>query len=308
MMNKKQIIIAATVVLGSSVAWAGSIGILNSFISGTPALASQVNANFTAIKTAVDDNNTRINTVTASATTNIASVASNTTAVSGLQGAASLLLRTVLVKPVIAGGVVDAVASGTALINAVASIVSSSPTNPYLVKLEAGIYDLGSQGLSLPTGVSIEGAGRAATEITSSVAQNMTQPLAATIILNGNSVVSYLKVTNTNATTTGFGGTRPSAITLNGGGSSNNFYYIDLVAEQPLIIDRGSFARVSSSKLIASTNSLAIWKTGPSSSVDVISSDLSVAGNAAGVLISTTGGERCVNSHRNFTALSTACL
>jgi len=299
-MKKKHIITAAAVLFGSSVVWAGSVGILNTFIAGTPALSSQVNANFTAIKTAVDDNNNRLND-------NTASISTNSTNITNIQNSGALV-RTIIVKPVIAGGVVDPIASGTALINAVNTIVSASPvTNPYLVKLEAGTYDLGVASLSLPSGVSLEGAGRSATEIKSSVAQNMVQPLAATIILLGNSVISNVTISNSNTTTTGFNQTRPSAVTLNGAASSNHFYNVNMFAENPLIIDRGSFAWVSGSKLVASTNAVAIWKTGPSSKVDVVNSELAVAGNMAGALTN-PGGARCVNSHRNFTALSTACM
>lgn len=49
---------------------AGDVTGLNTFVSGTPAVAAEVNANFTAVKTAVDDNNTRINSNTTNATSN----------------------------------------------------------------------------------------------------------------------------------------------------------------------------------------------------------------------------------------------
>jgi len=40
--------------------WAGSLTIPNTFTSGTPAKAAEVNANFSAVKTEVDDNDSRI--------------------------------------------------------------------------------------------------------------------------------------------------------------------------------------------------------------------------------------------------------
>jgi hypothetical protein len=44
-------------------AWAGPVGPLTTFSSNTPAVASEVNGNFTAVKSAVDDNATRIGTL-----------------------------------------------------------------------------------------------------------------------------------------------------------------------------------------------------------------------------------------------------
>ncbi len=55
-------------------AWAGSLTIPNTFTSGTKALASEVNANFSAVKTEVDDNDARI-------TTNAGAIATNKTAI-----------------------------------------------------------------------------------------------------------------------------------------------------------------------------------------------------------------------------------
>ena len=43
-----------------SITWAGNVTIPNTFSSGTKAKAAEVNTNFSAVKTEVDDNNTRI--------------------------------------------------------------------------------------------------------------------------------------------------------------------------------------------------------------------------------------------------------
>lgn len=49
-------------------AWAGSYTITNTFTGGTTAVASQVNANFTGAKTAIDDNDARLDAILASDT------------------------------------------------------------------------------------------------------------------------------------------------------------------------------------------------------------------------------------------------
>jgi hypothetical protein len=59
----RSIRMALAFALGLSIftsAHAGEVTIPNTFTSGTPAVAAEVNANFTAVKTAVDDNDTRI--------------------------------------------------------------------------------------------------------------------------------------------------------------------------------------------------------------------------------------------------------
>jgi len=54
-------IITAFLSLGfMGTAWAGQANIPNTFTSGTPAVAAQVNANFAASKVAIDDNYSRI--------------------------------------------------------------------------------------------------------------------------------------------------------------------------------------------------------------------------------------------------------
>jgi len=49
--------------MASAAAHAGEVAGLKSFTSGTPALASEVNGNFNAVKSAVDDNHSRLTTL-----------------------------------------------------------------------------------------------------------------------------------------------------------------------------------------------------------------------------------------------------
>jgi hypothetical protein len=70
-------------------------------------------------------------------------------------------MQTVQVHPVPG----DGAASGTRLINALASITDASATKHYVVKVEPGIYDVGSTMLSMKPYVDIEGSGQQATVI-----------------------------------------------------------------------------------------------------------------------------------------------
>jgi hypothetical protein len=65
--SKKTVVMSVVVgcLLGSS-AFAGDVGALTTFTAGTPAVAAEVNDNFTAVKTAVDGNAADIATVNAS--------------------------------------------------------------------------------------------------------------------------------------------------------------------------------------------------------------------------------------------------
>ena len=78
---------------------------------------------------------------------------------------ASAQIRTVLVSPVPG----NPLASGTALRNALNGIAAPSATNRWLVKLEPGIYDIGTTSLQLRSFVDIEGSGIDATSIQGSV-------------------------------------------------------------------------------------------------------------------------------------------
>lgn len=55
------LVVVAGAILASIAANASELTTPNTFVSGTPALASEVNENFSAIETAVNDNNARIN-------------------------------------------------------------------------------------------------------------------------------------------------------------------------------------------------------------------------------------------------------
>ncbi len=59
----------------------------------------------------------------------------------------------------------DATASGTRLLNALAGITNASATKRYVIKVEPGIYDVGTAGLQMKSFVDVEGSGQNATVI-----------------------------------------------------------------------------------------------------------------------------------------------
>jgi hypothetical protein len=73
-----------------------------------------------------------------------------------------------VVSPIITNSAPDPAASGMALRHAIEGITGASPTNPYLVKLEPGIYDLGATDLlRFKDNVDVEGSGEDASVIVS---------------------------------------------------------------------------------------------------------------------------------------------
>ncbi|MEM9558363.1 MAG: hypothetical protein AAGC60_29185 [Acidobacteriota bacterium] len=74
-------------------------------------------------------------------------------------------------RTIIVGGSGTDLVNGTNLLNAITAALASptppSPTNPWLIKVEPGIFDLGSQVLEMQNFLDIEGSGRNATFIRS---------------------------------------------------------------------------------------------------------------------------------------------
>jgi hypothetical protein len=84
-------------------------------------------------------------------------------------------------------------AGGAALFAAIGNITNASPTNPYLVKIEPGIYDTGVDTVSTKANVDIEGSGQSATTITTSQA-------TVTFADGTGSEIRELTISNTKAT------------------------------------------------------------------------------------------------------------
>jgi hypothetical protein len=95
--------------------------------------------------------------------------------------------RTVLVSPA-----ETAAQSGAALRSALSAINDATEAAPVMVKIEPGVYDLGTQPLQMKTWVDIEGSGRLMTLLKGSV----DNPEAGVVIGSSNSELRWLSVEN----------------------------------------------------------------------------------------------------------------
>jgi hypothetical protein len=86
----------------------------------------------------------------------------------------------------------DPLVAGENLIRALEAISNPSAANPYLVKIEPGIYDLGAGSLYLRPYIDVEGSGEGVTTITSSVPTGF-----GTVVGADNSELRFLTVKNT---------------------------------------------------------------------------------------------------------------
>ena len=86
-MNTKTIFLASisALLLLIPIANAGNVTIPNNFTSGTPAVAADVNANFSAMETEVDDNDNRISNNTNNVATNTNDIATLQSTITSLQ-------------------------------------------------------------------------------------------------------------------------------------------------------------------------------------------------------------------------------
>jgi len=84
--------------------------------------------------------------------------------------------------------------NGQALLDALAGITTASANNPFLLKIEPGTYDLGTQSLNMKQFVDIEGSGQLSTTITAS---GRAVAFSGTISGTDNAEIRSLTVTNT---------------------------------------------------------------------------------------------------------------
>lgn len=80
--------------------------------------------------------------------------------------------------------------------SAINSITNASATNPYVVKVMPGVYDLGTASLQMKQYVTLEGSGAGDTIITSSIDDPTDSCSAATVTMADNSVLKNVTVNN----------------------------------------------------------------------------------------------------------------
>ncbi|MBK8598213.1 MAG: hypothetical protein IPN83_22070 [Holophagales bacterium] len=137
--------------------------------------------------------------------------------------------RTLLVGPV-----GTAAQNGAALLAALAGITTASATNPWLVKVEPGVYDVGTTPLTMKPYVDLEGSGEGVTRLLGSTSAG--SPSTGTVVGSSNAELRFLTVESaganvhaaifcsgsfrlTHVTAAATGGSFPIAV-YNSGGSS----------------------------------------------------------------------------------------
>ena len=91
-------------------------------------------------------------------------------------------------------------ANGTALINALSQI-AATPTEPYVLKLGPGIYDVQDTSVLMKEYVDIEGSGEKITKITGAISSETSSPTSGTVQGANNAELRYLTVENVGAGT-----------------------------------------------------------------------------------------------------------
>jgi hypothetical protein len=160
--------ISACCLLVAFNAQADELAIPHAFQSGTPALASEVNANFSAVADAVNDNDQRI---------------------SGLEEVVAALQYANVISVAKSGGDFSSVA------DALASITDASAENPWLVRVMPGFY-LETELVRVKSFVHLQGAGPDITVITSTRTAGSPGDTSATVRLDEAARISDLTVRN----------------------------------------------------------------------------------------------------------------
>ncbi len=201
-----------------------SINLPNSFAAGQPARASEVNANFdtivTAVETRADDVDAQIDTVVLDLDALTLRTQDLETLVAGVASPENVLV----VSP--SGAAFTSVAA------ALASINDASETNPYVVYVAPGVYEE-TELCEVQSFVTLLGAGPAASIVRSSRTGNSQGAASSTVLLSDNGAIADIRIENVGAAAlsnaiSGFGLSRATRITnvvarADGNGGTGHF-------------------------------------------------------------------------------------
>lgn len=176
-------------------------------------------------------------------------------------------------------------ASGTALLNALAGIGNASATKRYVIKIEPGIYDVGSTMLVMKPFVDIEGSGQQATVI-QGVGNNDVDQLTAIVKGAASSELRDLQVKSVGSASqsnsisivmTDGADTKITGVTLVSGGASGN-WGLRSIGARPSLKD-------VTIEVQGGTNSYGIVSRGESALPEIEQTKISVTGaqNGAGI-------------------------
>jgi hypothetical protein len=171
----------------------------------------------------------------------------------------------------------NATTNGTVLLNVVAGLPVASVNGPILLKIEPGVYSVGTNSINLPSFVDLEGSGRDVTTITGTGAGLNS---GGTIVASGFSSIRQVAVESRAAV----GEAHSVAIRFGGTGSIED---VDVIATQGDTRDRGivfeSDASARLDDVAVSTSSAAATNQGieitASSDVDIYHARINVVGS-----------------------------
>ncbi len=164
------------------------------------------------------------------------------TAVPYAQFAGTIYRRTVVVSPI-----GTATENGAALLNALVGITDASATNPYLLHIEPGVYDLITDTLQMKSFVDIEGSGEDVTTITAAGTTEGTDSLWPKSTLAGadNAELRFLTVRNT--------GGNENAVAIYNRETSPRLTHVTVIASGGISQTLGVFNNGGSSQMLDMT-------------------------------------------------------
>lgn len=216
---------------------------------------------------------------------------------------------TVVVSPV-----GTAVQNGAALLGGLASITTASATQPFLLKIEPGQYDLGASAIFLKDFVDVEGSGQDATTIISA---------ASTTILAGNNMeLRQLSVINSGSATFQVGvgcyaaavGFRMTSVTATASGSG---MFVEALSGHGTFTSCTLIASGTSGAqgagMFDNSNSASVVRDsllrGNTYSVQIQSGSVNLANTELDGPASTGGGLTCVDCYnQSFTPVGPTCM